>query len=75
MRPEGSLGDSRFVPCALAVRQKEAIACQLLVAMPSAAISQTGHLVTVRSFPRPVIALDAISKTRLSCSHQNSFKN
>lgn len=49
--------------CALAVGLEEATACQLLVAMPSAATSQTGPLVSALSFPRPVIALDAISRT------------
>lgn len=49
--------------CALAVGLEEATACQLLVAMPSAATSQTGPLVSALSFPRPAIALDAISRT------------
>ncbi|KAL3507738.1 hypothetical protein ACH5RR_033120 [Cinchona calisaya] len=55
------LGSYRFVHCANVVVQEKAIVCQLLVAMPSVAISQTGHLVSALSFLRPAIALDAMA--------------
>ncbi|KAL3500444.1 hypothetical protein ACH5RR_039537 [Cinchona calisaya] len=56
-----SLEASRFVHYAPNVVQEEAIACQLLVAIPSVAISQIGHLVSALSFLRPIIALDAMA--------------
>lgn len=77
MTLEGSLGASRFVHCALAVAVVPEVdtVSPHLVAMPSAATSQTGPLVSAHFFPRPVIALDAISKTLKSKSkfQQNNF--
>lgn len=65
MTQEGSLEASRFVHCALAVAVVLEVdtVSQHLVVMPLAATSQTGPLVSVHFFPKPVIALDAISKT------------
>ena len=68
MIAEGDWVASRYVHFALAVEVLEVFACLLLVAMPSIATFPTGHLVSVLSLPRPVIALDAISELSLSLS-------
>lgn len=54
---------SRYVHFALAVEVLRGFAYLLLVAMPSIATFQTGPMVSVLSLPRPVIVLDAISKS------------
>ena len=51
----------KYVLLVLAVEVLRASVYLLLVAMPSIAISPTGHLGSVLSLPNPVIALDAIS--------------